>query len=141
MNILELVKELLIKFPKTGEICNDVHVDFTDEIPTNYGISSTGDLLVSEDILGNQKRQHNFILYAVYQSQSDYDRMCNTGVLLDLQYYLEKCAENQAIDAGMCKGTLTKLTCSNGMLYEIPDSINDGVVYQMQITAEYEIKE
>ncbi|MGN0676987.1 MAG: hypothetical protein ACI4K5_04515 [Ruminococcus sp.] len=136
MNIIELVKNILLKFPKIGEICNDIHVDFTDDIPTNYGISSTGDTLIKADILGNQSRKHTFILYAVYQSQSDYDRMANSGTLLELQYYLE----NNALNQKFSDGFLTKLTCSNGMLYEIPDSLNDGILYQLQITAEYEIE-
>lgn len=134
MNIIELVKEILLKFPKINEVCNDIHVDFTDDIPTNYGLSSTGDSLIKTDVLGNQSRKHTFILYAVYQSQSDYDRMVNSGTLLELQYYLEKNYFNQKFSDGI----ITKLTCSNGMLYEIPEELNDGILYQLQITAEYE---
>lgn len=137
MNIIELLKHILLNFPKINEICNDIHIDFTDDIPTNYGISSTGDSLVSEDILGNQKRNHNFILYAVYQSQSDYDRMANSGTILELQYYLEQIVKNQDFTDYNFMGHLTKLTCSNGMIYEIPNSLNDGILYQLQITAEY----
>lgn len=134
MNIIELVKKILLKFPKINEVCNDIHVDFTDDIPTNYGLSSTGDSLIKTDVLGNQSRKHTFILYAVYQSQSDYDRMVNSGTLLELQYYLEKNYFNQKFSDGI----ITKLTCSNGMLYEIPEELNDGILYQLQITAEYE---
>lgn len=134
MNIIELVKEILLKFPKINEVCNDIHVDFTDDIPTNYGLSSTGDSLIKTDVLGNQSRKHTFILYAVYQSQSDYDRMVNSGTLLELQYYLEKNYFNQKFSDGI----ITKLTCSNGMLYEILEELNDGILYQLQITAEYE---
>ncbi|MDY4812884.1 MAG: hypothetical protein SO152_03430, partial [Ruminococcus sp.] len=79
MNIIEVVKETLQQFPKISQVCNDIHIDFTDDIPTNYGLSPTGDTLIKEDILGNQTRQHTFILYAVFQSQSDYDRMANSG--------------------------------------------------------------
>lgn len=141
MNIIELVKSVLMKFPKINEVCNDIHVDFTEDSPTNYGLSSTGDALLSEDILGNQKRQHTFALYAVYQSQSDYDRMANSGTLLELQYWLEKSVSGQTIGVGADVGRLTKLTCSNGMLYQIPnENLNDGVLYQLQITAEYKIE-
>lgn len=38
-------------------------------------------------------------------------------------------------------GTLTKITCSNGMLYDIPDSnLIGNVMYQLQITADYKIE-
>lgn len=145
MNIIELVKSILQEFPKINQVCNDIHVDFTDEYATNYGLSPTGDTLLKSDVLGNQTRQHTFILYAVYQSQSDYDRMANSGTLLELQMWLERNAKHQElaveIDGATLTGVLTKLTCANGMLYSIPNNnLNDGVLYQLQITAEYEIE-
>lgn len=145
MNIIELVKSILQEFPKINEVCGDIHVDFTDEYATNYGLSPTGDKLIKEDVLGNQIRQHNFTLFAVYQSQSDYDRIANSGILLELQYWLEKHGKNVLLpvllDDKERTGRLTKLTCSNGMLYAVPnENLNDGVVYQLQITADYEIE-
>lgn len=145
MNIIELVKDILLQFPKINEVCNDIHVDFTDDTPTNYGLSSTGDSLVSEDLLGNQTRQHNFILYAVYQSMNDYDRLSNSGVLLELALWLEKQPQEQEIEIKlsdkMLKGRLLKLSTANGMLYNIPnENITDGVQYQLQIIAQYELE-
>ena len=140
MNIIELVKSIVEAFSKISEICNEIHVDFTDESPTSYGLSSTGDTVLKEDILGNQTRQHAFTLYAVYQSMNDYDRMSNSGVLLELDYYLENCVSGQEVTSGGYTGTLSKLTCSNGMIYQIPNQINDGWIYQIQISAEYKIE-
>ena len=142
MNIIEVVKGTLQQFPKISQVCNDIHIDFTDDIPTNYGLSPTGDTLIKEDILGNQTRQHTFILYAVFQSQSDYDRMANSGTLLELQHWLENKAHNQEITVTVgdkeLTGELKKITCANGMLYAIPDdNLNSGVMYQLQITAQY----
>lgn len=142
MNIIELVKSLLQEFPKINDICNNVHIDFTNDIPTSYGLSPTGDTLLSEDILGNQLRQHTFVLYAVYQSINDYDRLANSGTLLELQMYLESKADNQQISINVGDKTITgklkKLTCANGMLYEVPqENMLDGVTYQIQITAQY----
>lgn len=142
MNIIELVKSLLQEFPKINEVCNNIHVDFTEDTPTDYGLSPTGDTLLSEDILGNQLRQHTFSLYAVYQSTNDYDRLANSGVLLELQMYLERKADNQQITINVDDKTLTgelkKLTCTNGMLYSVPQqNMMDGVMYQLQITAQY----
>lgn len=145
MNIIELVKSILQNFPKINEVCNDIHIDFTDGTNDSYGLSSIGDTLLAEDVLGNQHRQHNFILYAVFQSANDYDRLNNSGVLLELQLWLERQAQHQKIenivDNEKLTGELTKLTCSNGMLYAIPENnLNSGVQYQMQITAEYKIE-
>ena len=143
MNIIELVKYILQKFPKIREVCNQIQIDFTDNTDDSYGLYPTGDTLISEDVIGNQTRQHTFILYAVYQSQSDYDRIANSDTLLQLQMYLES-KYGQTIKVNLnnkeLAGTLKKLTCNNGMLYAIPDgNMNSGVMYQIQITAEYKI--
>ncbi len=145
MNIIEVVKSALLAFPKISAVCNDIHIDFTDDIPTNYGLSSTGDTLIKEDVLGNQIRQHNFILYAVYQSVNDYDRMANSGALLELHVWLERYASEQEVTITVndteLTGTLSKITCANGMIYSIPnDNFNDGIQYQLQIAAEYKLE-
>lgn len=144
MNIIEFVRTALSGVPKIAEVMGAVHVDFTDESPMNYGLSSTGDTLVFEDILGNQTRQHNFVLYAVYQSVNDYDRLNNSGTLLELQYWLERQAKEQEVTAQIggreLKGKLMSLVGSNGMIYEVPDTLNGGVRYQLQIQAKYKIE-
>ena len=144
MNIIELVRSIIGAFPRISELCADVHIDFTEAEAENYGLSPTGDVLISEDILGNQKRQHTFILFAVYQSLNDYDRINNSGVLLELQHWLERQADGQEVTAKigdeMFTGELIKLIPSNGMLYEIPnENYINAVRYQLQITAEYKI--
>lgn len=145
MNIIELVKTILNQCPWICDICNDIHVDFLDDSATNYGLYPTGDALIREDILGNQLRQHTFILSAVYPSAGDYDRLNNSGVLLNLQYWLERQANGQTITVDIgdeaCTGVITRLTCSNGMLYSIPeDNLIKGVQYQLQISAQYLIE-
>ena len=141
MNIIELVQSVLIDFPKIEQL----HVDYNEDSPDEFGLYSTGDTLLKEDILGNQTRKHTFILYAVFQSFNDYDRLINSGTLLELQMWLEHSAENQKVEFTVnnktITGSLIKLTCANGMLYDIPDNnMNSGVQYQLQITAEYTIE-
>ncbi len=141
MNIIECVREIVSGFPKIASICDAVHVDFTDSESTSYGLSPTGDTLIKENILGDKERQHTFVLYAVYQSISDYDRLSNSGVLLELQHWLEKQQGHELtaeIDGTTYRGELKKLIAANGMLYSIPDeNLNENVRYQLQITAEY----
>lgn len=144
MNIIEVVKSALQSYPQINKVCNEITIDFTDSTVDSYGLTSTGDTLLKEDILGNQTRQHNFVLYAVYQSVNDYDRMVNTGTLLSLQMYLEQYAKGQKIAVDVnnkCyNGTLTKLTCANGMVYEIPNqNMNNGIIYQLQIISQHKI--
>ena len=141
MNIIETIREALLAFPKIDAL----HIDYNENIPDNYGLYSTGDKLVKEDILGNQKRTHQFILYADFNSFNDYDRLQNSGVLLELQGFLERYADGQTvtltIENRTWSGTLQKITCSNGMLFSIPDgNLNTAVRYQMQIAADYSIE-
>lgn len=143
MNIIEKVRDILQSFPKIAEVCNEVHIDFTDPDPTSYGLSSTGDSLVSEDILGNQKRKHAFMLYTTYSSINDYERLSNSTALLELSAWLkiQKGAEVETvIGDNTYTGEITGITAENGMLYNVPQENElDGVQYQLQIIAEYTV--
>ena len=142
MNIIELVKHILTDYPKISEFTNEINVDFTDDTPTNFGLSSVGDQKISEDILGNQIRQHNFVLYAINQSYTNYDRLANSTFLLDLAYWLEQYKNEDPIEVTInnktVSGKLLGLSSANAMLYMVPTGdINDGVTYQIQIYARY----
>ena len=164
MNVIELVKQIITECPLIAEFTNNIHVDFTEDTPTNFGLSSTGDRLIKDDILGNQTRQHNFVLYAVNQSFNDYDRLANSTFLLDFAYWLEHSAIKQTVTSVVdgygtsfpdgevpdddkypihsgLKGELIKMSSANAMIYSIPDgNLNNGVTYQIQIYAQYTIE-
>ena len=140
MNIIETIQAALASFPKI----NELHIDYNDDAPDNFGLYPTGDRLVTQDVIGNQTRNHNFILYADFLSFNDYLRLQNSNMLLELQYWLEHYSNNQVvtatIDGAEYNGVLTKITCSNGMLFSIPDgNMNTAVRYTLQIAAEYQI--
>jgi hypothetical protein len=127
MNIIERVRNILESFPKISEVCNEAHIDFADPEPTSYGLSSTGDSLISEDIIGNQKRQHSFMLYTTYSSINDYERLHNSSALLELGVWLHDQLDAEVettIGSTVYTGTITKLTADNGMLYNIPRRTN-----------------
>ncbi len=141
MNIIELVKEVVLGFPNIS----DLHIDYTEDAPDNYGLYPTGDQLVKEDIIGNQDRQHNFVLYAIFQSINNYERIANSTFLLDLAYWLEHAATGQkievTIDERTVTGKLTKLSSANGMLYGYQNGDLAGpVTYQLQIYAQYHLE-
>lgn len=145
MNIIELVKQIIIDCPLVSNLTGEVNIDFTEDKPVSFGLYPTGDQLIKEDILGNQDRQHNFVLYAVFQSFNDYDRLANSTFLLDLTYYLEKAVKDQevevTIDNHILHGKLTKLSSANGMLYGYQNETLSGpVTYQLQIQAQYRIE-
>ncbi len=144
MNIIERVRTILESFPKISQVCNEVHIDFTDPAPSSYGLSSTGDQLIIEDIVENQLRQHTFTLYTMYSSINDYERLHNSSALLELSTWLKEqigAEVDTIIDDTTCSGEITKLTAENGMLYSVPqDTELDGVQYQIQIIAEYTVR-
>lgn len=145
MNVIEVVREVLTNYPKIIEFTNNIHIDFNGPNPTSFGLSSAGDALVSEDVLGNQIRQHNFVLYAVNQSFNDFDRLSNSTFLLDLSYWLARQKGHKiqvTIDGKTVNGEITELSSANGMAYSIPpDGVNDGITYQLQIYAKYTLME
>ncbi len=145
MNIIEVVKQTLSEFPKISALNKDVAVDFTESDSGNCGLYPAGDQLLKEDILGNQDRQHNFVLYANFDGFNDYQRLANSTFLLDLAYWLERAAKNQSIevtiDEQTVSGTLTKLSSANGMLYGYQEGTLTGpVTSQLQIYAQYHLE-
>ena len=138
MTIIDFMRQKLTEYPKISEFMAgaDIHIDFTDPDPTNYGLSSTGDSLIREDVLGNQIRQHNFVMYAVAQSFTDYNRLANSNFLLELAYGL-----SVEIDGQTFTGRFLKATTANAMAMQpMTEDINDGVLYQIQIYAQYKIE-
>lgn len=147
MTIIEYMRQKLTDYPKISEFLagDDIHIDFTDPAPVNYGLSSTGDSLLKEDLLGNQTRQHNFVLYAVGQSFTDYNRLANSNFLLELAYWLERLPEEDGITAAAgeqeLKGRFLKATTANAMSMGLMgETIDQGVMYQIQIYAQYKIE-
>lgn len=130
MNIIQKIQEILYNFSEISKVCNTVHVDFTDSEPTSYGLSSVGDSLVKEDVLGGQIRQHNFFLYSTFSSVNDYERLENSSVLLNLAQWLEKQIDD----------TIIKITAENGQLFAVPQENElNGWQYQLQIVVQYKI--
>lgn len=147
MTIIDYVRKKLTEYPKISEFLSgeDIHIDFTESEPVNYGLSSTGDALLKEDIRGRQTRQHNFVLYAVGQSFTDYNRLANSNFLLELSYWLENLPEEDGIDVivgekrftGRFLSAKTANAMSMGLMGETIDS---GVMYQLQIYACYKLE-
>ena len=144
INIIETVCDILESFPKISQICNEIHIDFADPEPTSYGLTSTGDSLVKEDVLGNQTRQHTFMLYSVFSGINDYERLVNSSVLTELAQWLSKKSGDivlSEIGANTHTGELMSIKAENGMLFDVPQGNDtDGIMYRLQLVAEYTIE-
>lgn len=147
MTIIDFMRQKLSEYPKIQEFLlgEELHIDFTDGGATSYGLSSAGDSLLKEDVLGNQQRRHSFVLYAVCQSFTDYCRVANSNFLLELAYWLERLPEEDGIEVNIgdevLPGRFLKATTANAMAMQpMGATVNDGVLYQIQIYANYEIR-
>ncbi|MBP1536158.1 MAG: hypothetical protein IK999_18875 [Ruminococcus sp.] len=143
MNVIEKVRELLAAFPKIAEVLGDIHVDFSDGNADSYSLSSTGDTLISEDIIGNQRRQHTFLLAANYSAINDYERISSSGILLELAVWLSKQKDlpvETPYNGVSYPGEITLINAANGMLYAVPqENSEDTYMYQLTITAVYTV--
>ncbi len=134
------MKKVLTDYPHISDFINgEVHVDFTEESDNVYGISSTNDSLLKKDILGNQTRTNNMVLYATNQSANDFDRLNNSTFLLDLGYYLET-VKGQEVTATIndveMSGHIQSVSIANAMAW---GKSEDGqyITYQLQIKVNY----
>lgn len=140
MDVIERTREIVQSFPQISEALGTVHVDFTEHTPDSFGLSSIGDTLLSRDILGNERRQHSFILYTVYSSMNDYERLHNSSALLALAQWLgqQRGAEVESVNGA---GQIEEIRAENGMLYDIPQEDHAaGVRYQLQIIVTYTVE-
>ena len=143
MNITQKMKEILLRFPKISTICSDINIDFADSAPTSYGLSSIGDELIYEDILGNQTRLHSFMLYASYSGINDFERSENSAALTELSVWLSKQIGEEVtteLTGQTFSGEITEIKAGSGRLYAIEDNqIVTGMRYQLQILVRYTV--
>lgn len=138
MNIIEAVKSIVASYEHISAFSDGVNVDYTAEASGNMGLFPTGDSLVKKDILGNETRRHTFQLMATADSFNDFDRLNNSNRLLEFTYYLNAIKNMVIEDNEEFRTTITRISPSNAMLYGyLSKDAQDGVVYQLQISAEY----
>ena len=84
------------------------------------------------------------MLFTVYSSINDYERLHNTSALLELGQWLERQTGGEVVTTigdETLTGTIVKLRTANGMLETIPqENEMDGCLYHIQIIAEYTVE-
>lgn len=139
MNIIEAVDDILLTFPGNA----DIRIEFADSEPVSWGLSSIGDDLAFEDVLGNQRRIHHFLLYFTFSGINDYERLMNSSIITNLSVWLtEQTGAEVITQVGSLTGTgeIVSMRAGDGKLYEIPDDSDLRLRYQMSITAEYTVE-
>lgn len=145
MNIIDKMKELIAGCSLISTIADELHIDYTDGEPAGFGLAPLGDTLIGKDVTGcGMRRQHTFMFYSIFSAINDYERLANSGVLIDLSIWLENQGGTfeQAVGSETYSGEITRITTANGRLYDVPlDSGAFGYRYQLQIIVEYTLEE
>ena len=106
-------------------------------------MTSTGDSLIGEDVLGNQKRRHTFELYSTFSGISDFERLTNSSALTELAQWLtlqRGQTVTSVISGTSYDGELLNVRAENGSIEEVPqENIFDGLLYHLQIVADYTV--
>lgn len=135
MNIIEAMNDILASFP--GD--KTIGMEFADIQPGSWGLSSIGDDLVVENVLGDQRRAHHFLLYFTFSGINDYERLMNSSILTELSIWLTT-RTGAEITTSDGTGEIVSIKAGDGKLYEIPDESDVRLRYQMSITAEYTVE-
>ena len=85
-------------------------------------------------------------MYAAGQSFTDYNRLANSNFLLELSYWLENLPEEGGIEVNtgneVKQAVFLKATAANAMSMGLMgETIDQGVMYQIQIQAQYKVIE
>ena len=84
-------------------------------------------------------------MYAVGQSFTDYNRIANSNFLLELSYWLEDLPEEGGIEVNIGEkarvAVFLRATTANAMSMGLMgETIDQGVMYQLQIQARYKVE-
>ena len=130
INILQSLLETYTNKPIT--------IDYAENETGAYGLYNTGVTVIKEFIDGRVEKQANFTLYIHSDSVSDADRLYNLSQLNAIADYIQAVKNYDITDENNnIAGIIKKFTCSNGMLFAVPENVNNGYTYQLQIKCNY----
>lgn len=141
-NVVRTMRELLSECSLLDKF-NGIHVDYTieEDVPGALGLFSMGTTKTGEDILGNERYRIGFQLQTGLTAYEDYERLRNSDFLLQLTYWLNRKKNIRIVEEfGETErlGKITTVSAGNALLFDAPTGdVNDGVVYQLQVTVDY----
>lgn len=134
--IISAVRKFVATCPHLSEFA-PVHVDFTAEEATNYGVASSGESPVQRYFTGDTLRRHNFALYAREYTTNDAERLTNSGFLERFANWLEEQTLTSGLpDLGEGRKA-EEMGSANAMLFDLNEDGQTGL-YQIQFYLLYE---
>lgn len=142
---IKLLREFLASCPHLEMLSKEIHVDWTSDKPTNYGIMPTGESIVERmptvtgDII--YTKQYNFVIFMKRVTINDYERISNCDFYDKFVEWLEEQDINETAprfgDEEFSGDEY--ITAQNGILYEL-DKSGDAGLYQIQVQVFYKIR-
>ena len=129
-SLLEAMRKYIEKCPFIADI-DVLHIDQVDDEPISYSIQTSGLILNSEDILGNQIWQYNAILQSREYTADDLSRLNASAFTEQFIFWINDNNRNDIYPA-ISKGKPVRITADNGILLSL-DNDGDRGVYQIQI--------
>lgn len=146
MNLVETIKKIFTEREFMNEF-NGMHVDYSNNNEEDSGLFLTNDRKISEDIVGNVKRQASFTVYRNVYSLSDAERIQNSAFILELSAYLESLSDEKITfeyKIGKEKektAYIDTISCSNGMVFQyLGNNPGNGAQYMLQLNVIYVVK-
>lgn len=132
MSLLKALQDYLCEFDGMDmRPVSEIKTDGTDEFPSSYALSPTGNNKISTDILGNRTYQNSYVFYAKEPASDEVDRQDNHDFLESFSDWLESRNDAGIFPVIPDNYEAKEIQVSNAMLFDIYD---DGTgLYQVQI--------
>lgn len=127
--IIDSLKTFLASCPGITE---ELHIDFTDDTATSYGIMPTGIVTSQRYFDGGKLMQYSFAIYIRGYTAEDFERLANSQFLEAFSEWLD--THVPELDAGL---TADRVETANGMLFDMSEDGSTGL-YQLQCQLFYE---
>jgi hypothetical protein len=137
MSIVSALKTYIATCPHL-EALAPIHVDELGQDVCNYSIDPlAGAIIVSEDILGNTKREFPFALSSKEYTVDDLTRIDNNGFYQDFTSWMESQTKSKVFPTLGAKQTATKIEATSwGYLFGREADAQSGV-YQINCKLYY----
>lgn len=132
MTVIQALRDFIQACPFLDTLLEDIHIDFTDDNITSYGISPTGESTVKEYVGGTKVKQYNASLYIRDFTADDIYRLENCEFLENFSTWIDQ--QNGVRNFPVISDSIEidSISCSNGMLFDL-DETGDKGTYQIQI--------
>jgi hypothetical protein len=144
MSKIKQMREFIATCPHLNVLADNIHVDWTADKPTNYGIMPTGETIVSRksNVIGDvtYHKQYNCSIFARFTTANDAMRIENCDFFDDFTEWLEEQDTNGTPPRFSDEEFIHEeyITAQSGFLYEMEKSGDRGT-YQIQVQVNYKI--